>query len=134
MMLTYSISKKHRLSEKQLKQMRILSIFLKKTGLYSDWIRYLSSKGTNTHILIKKNRGSLVRMLGRTNFTAFINRQYGRCVKLPPGVFIFELFAGFLKVFYPKFIGLDDVISANYGMDYLIINKEKKEIKFKLPK
>ena len=114
---------------------RIIALrFLKETKLLPYWKEYLDSSmhknrdkyDSKVHWADKKY---IVDIFGQSKFTDFL-RQKG--IMFRHGVCTFQIFANFLRVFYPnEYVDSDDC----YGCaDAIILDKEKKIVKLDLMK
>ena len=107
--------------------------FLKETKLLPYWKEYLDSS-------MHKNRDNydskihwadkeyIVDIFGQSRFTDFL-RQKG--IMFRHGVCTFQIFANFLRVFYPNEY-VDDEDWYGRGTDAIILDKEKKTVKLVL--
>ena len=111
---------------------RIVLRFLKETNLLPYWMEYLDSS-------MHKNRDKynskihwadtkhIVDVFGETKFTDFL-KQKG--IRFKPHVCSYQIFANFLRVFYPnEYVDSDDFYD---GTDAIILDKEKKTVKLVL--
>lgn len=111
---------------------RIVLRFLKETNLLPYWKEYLDSSmhknrdkyDSKIHWADKKD---IVDIFGETKFTKFLEQKG---IRFKHHVCSFQIFANFLRVFYPnEYVDDEDWYS---GTDAIILDKEKKTVKLVL--